>query len=145
MKMFTILFMSILMFSLPLTASGQSDDSMDKTMGSMEKEMMSPFIDYDGIDGAMMLAESKPTVLFFHASWCPSCKTARKNFEKDASQLEDVNLVVVDYDTSKDLQQKYNVTYQHTFVQISHNGEALAKWNGGDTEELLNMIVKTSM
>lgn len=138
MKVFTILLMSIMMFSLPLTANGQSSDPM-------EKEMMSPFIDYEDMDKAMMLAESKPTVLFFHASWCPSCKTATKNFEKDSSQLENVNLIIVDYDTSKELKQRYNVTYQHTFVQISPDGEVLAKWNGGDTEELLNMIVKTTM
>ncbi len=141
MKVFTFLLMSILLFSLPLTASGQSGDSMD----TMEKEMTSPLINYEDMEETMMLAKSKPTVLFFHAGWCPSCKTARKNFEKDSSQLENINLVIVDYDTSKELQKKYNVTYQHTFVQISPDGEVLAKWNGGDTEELLNKIVKTNI
>lgn len=141
MRVFTILLMSVFMFSLPLMASAQSDNSMDK----MEKEVMSPFIDYVDMDAVMMMAESKPTVLFFHASWCPSCKTASKNFEKDVNQLEHINLILVDYDSSKELQRKYGVSYQHTFVQISPDGEALVKWNGGDTEELLNMIVKTDM
>jgi hypothetical protein len=47
---------------------------------------------------------------------------------------------LVDYDNSKDLQKKYGVTYQHTFVQIDENGEALSKWNGGDVDKLLSTV-----
>lgn len=35
----------------------------------------------------------------------------------------------------------YGVTYQHTFVQIDENGDALAKWNGGDVEKLLSNVI----
>ena len=36
----------------------------------------------------------------------------------------------------KDLAKKYGITYQHTFVQIDSTGKEIAKWNGGQTDEL---------
>jgi len=147
MKVFTIFAFILLAIILPVYAGGQSDDSMEKMESSemMEKEMESPLTDFVNMDDAMMKAESHPTVLFFHAGWCPSCKAARKDFEANAADLEGINLVVVDYDSSVDLQKKYNVSYQHTFVQISPEGEAMTQWNGGKTKELLEKIVKTEM
>ena len=37
----------------------------------------------------------------------------------------------------KDLAKKYNVVYQHTFVQIDEEGNLVTRWNGGQIEELL--------
>ena len=50
-------------------------------------------------------------------------------------------MYITDYDTTKDLQKKYGVTYQHTFVQIDSSGKALATWNGGGTQEILDNTV----
>ena len=102
-------------------------------------------VDYESMDQVSALAKDKPTVLFFKASWCPSCISAAKNFESKVDELKDINLVVVNYDESKELQKLYGVTYQHTFVQVNENEEALAKWNGGSTKKLLNNIVKGDM
>ena len=156
MKMFT-LFIMILLLSYPVFSGGQSDDSMDsmeskdtmESEGSMEKEdsmeskdsmdkmeaphMMapSPIMDFQGMEDAMMLAESKPTVLFFNASWCPSCQAAMKELNAAPEKLTGINLLLVDYDNSDDLQKKYGVTYQHTFVHINPDGSAIKTWNGG--------------
>lgn len=156
MKMFTKILALLLLVSLPLFSGGKSDESseiMEKDMMEtdmsenkmMEKEMTAELMEFKSMDNAMMLADSDPTVLFFHASWCPSCKTARKDFESNIGQLEGINLLIVDYDSSKELQKKYGVTYQHTFVQISPSGESLVKWNGGGTAELLDKLVKMEM
>lgn len=107
-----------------------------------ESKDRSSIIDYIDMEQVMVLAKEKPTVLFFKANWCPSCKSAAKKFEAGIDQLKDVNLVIVNYDTSKNLQKKYGVTYQHTFVQVSPTGEAITKWNGGAVTELLQNIVK---
>lgn len=142
MKLFTVITLLSLIVSFSLSANGEQESTM---MTKSESTMMGPLSDFTDMDNAMMQAEEKPTVLFFHASWCPSCKSARKDFEENLSRLEGVNLLVVDYDDSKELQKKYGVTYQHTFVQISPSGEALAKWNGGGTDELLGKIMVKEM
>lgn len=127
MRMFTIILLITLTIGFPLFGNETTD---------------SPFITYKDMNQVMELAKSKPTVLFFKADWCPSCTLAAKSFEKNSAQLKDVNLVVVNYDRSGNLQVKYGVTYQHTFVQVSSKGDALVKWNGGATAELLKKIVK---
>lgn len=83
----------------------------------------------------------KRRVLFFHASWCPTCKAANLEFMANISQLPaDIVVLKADYDTEKSLKTKYGVTYQHTFVQIDAQGAEVAKWNGGGIDELLSNI-----
>lgn len=73
---------------------------------------------------------SEKVVLFFNASWCPTCKAADKEFK--SSKIPDgVTILSVDYDLNTELRKKYGVTYQHTFVQIDGKGEIVKKWSGG--------------
>lgn len=67
-------------------------------------------------------ATSKTRVLFFHAPWCPQCRSLDESIKKQ--QLPD-NLVIfkVDYDTNQALRQKYGVTLQTTFVRVDDKGE----------------------
>ncbi|MBB6481845.1 thioredoxin domain-containing protein [Spirochaeta isovalerica] len=157
MKLFTIITAFFFALSFGLFASGEKDmagqdshDSME--MDSMEKDdtmemsaMSGGLMDFVSMDKAMMMAEETPTVLFFNASWCPTCRAAVKDFEMNAMKLEGINLLSVDYDDSADLKQKYEITYQHTFVQIDSMGKVLAMWNGGETEELLKQIKMDKM
>ena len=92
-------------------------------------------------------SNNKRRVLFFYASWCPTCRPADENFKSNSGSLpEDLILIRVNYndpdtdEEEKDLAKKYNVTYQHTFVQIDSTGNEVTKWNGGQIEELLNNI-----
>jgi len=80
-----------------------------------------------------LVGENETTVLFFHASWCPSCRTAEANFLKDDFSGDDIAVLKVDYDSSIDLRKKYWVTTQHTFVQIDGNGELIKKWTGSNS------------
>ncbi len=99
-----------------------------------------PFIDYQNMEQSQMIAAEAPTVLFFYATWCPTCRSAREEFNKRQDEFKNINIILVDYDNSKDLQKKYGVTYQHTFVQIDENGDAIVKWNGGATDKLLSTV-----
>lgn len=73
-------------------------------------------------------------VLFFRASWCPTCKAVHADILKNASQIpKGVTILDVDYDSSSALKQKYGVTYQHTFVQVDAQGAQIAKWSGSST------------
>ena len=154
MKMFTIaLIFSV--FAASAFASGAKDDEdmHDDSMMSSDSMMMSddkmesdsmdsmgliaPFPDFMDLESAAMKADSMPTVLFFYATWCPTCKAAAEELKASPERLDGVNLLIVDYDDSDDLQKKYGITYQHTFVLIDSDGEAIDSWNGGGIDEIL--------
>lgn len=85
-------------------------------------------------------------VLFFYASWCPTCQPVNKELSEATSIPEDVTVLRVNYNDTdtdekeKELAEKYQVTYQHTFVQIDSDGNEVTKWNGGGLKELLANI-----
>ena len=86
-------------------------------------------------------AADKKRVLFFHAPWCPTCRPADAAFQKDSARIpEGVVLFKTDYDTATELKKKYGVTYQHTFVQVDANGNAVTMWNGGQLNELIAKV-----
>ena len=73
-------------------------------------------------------------VLFFNATWCPTCQEATRNLTDDPKALgPGLTVVSVDYDENTDLRQRYGVTYQHTFVQVDADGAELRKWSGSST------------
>ena len=72
------------------------------------------------------------TVIFFAASWCPSCVTADTNLA--ASDIPSwVTVLKADYDSALELRQKYSIASQHTFVSVDAEGNQLRKWVGGTT------------
>lgn len=71
-------------------------------------------------------------VLFFNASWCPTCQATVKSLDADGTPAG-LTVVNVDFDNADDLRQQYGVTVQHTFVQISANGKQIGKWTGSRT------------
>ncbi len=86
-------------------------------------------------------------VLFFYANWCPTCKPADADFSSNSIQIpSDVTLIRVNYNDNetdadeKALAKQYNITYQHTYVQIDQNGKEITKWNGGQLKELLKNV-----
>lgn len=73
-------------------------------------------------------------ILFFSASWCPTCKALDKDIEANISSAPaNLSIFKVDYDYSLALKQKYGVTYQHTLVKVDAQGNMLKKWNGSPT------------
>ena len=141
MNKFTVITVLLILISIPGFSSGDQEPA-EKMEGAMMMEAadFSPIVEYRSMTQVMQLAEEKPTVLFFNASWCPSCKGAVRQFESSEDKLRDVNLVFVDYDNSDELQKKYGVSYQHTFVQVDAAGRSVVKWNGGGTDELLMKV-----
>jgi thiol-disulfide isomerase/thioredoxin len=86
-------------------------------------------------------AESGDVVLFFHAAWCPSCRSLSKNIEENMTAIPDgVSILKVDYDKESDLKKKYEVTNQHTLVQVDANGNLIKKWSG--SSKLMNLVAE---
>ncbi len=76
-------------------------------------------------------AETGDVVLFFHASWCPSCRGLNSDIEANMASIpEGVSILKVDYDKETELKKKYGVTYQHTLVQVDKDGALIKKWSG---------------
>lgn len=88
------------------------------------------------------LAETGDVVLFFHASWCPSCKALNSDIEKNLDSIPaGVTILKTDYDTEIELKKRYGVTTQHTLVQVDKDGNLIKKWSGGSKlDNLLSQI-----
>jgi thioredoxin 1 len=102
-------------------------------------------VEFTSLEAAQAFAAAGPTVLFFHASWCPTCKSAMRRIDARLSDLGNITVVVVDYDSNARLKKQYGVTYQHTYVQIDGEGGKIALWNGGDVDGILKNVVRGEM
>lgn len=84
-------------------------------------------------------------VLFFHASWCGPCKSTSKKLSEIETSTG-ITVFKIDYDNSAELRKKYDVTSQHTFVQIDWEWNMLAKWSGSkDLEDIKWNLVESKM
>ena len=99
-------------------------------------------INFTNLEAVSTLAKKGPTVLFFSASWCPTCQSALREIRANIADLKEITVVVVDYDKATDLKNKYRITYQDTYVQIDSKGEKLAIWNGGGMEGILRRTIR---
>lgn len=79
----------------------------------------SAYIDYS--QESLASAEGQ-RVLFFHAPWCSQCRALESDI-KEQGVPEGFTILKVDYDSSKDLRQKYGVTLQTSLVKIDANGD----------------------
>jgi len=97
----------------------------EKMMDDKEEVMMKgEYLDYSSDN----LANSKGnTVLFFHATWCPSCAAIEKEIIK-WELPSDLTILKVDYDKYNDLKKKYEVLTQTTFVQVDNEWNMIKKW-----------------
>lgn len=77
------------------------------------------------------------TVLYFWAPWCTTCSSLDQEiFAKHQAVPDDVTILRIDYDHAAALKQLYNITIQHTFVQVDPDGHEITTWVGGDMDEL---------
>lgn len=94
-------------------------------------------------DKVMLASATHDVVLFFRASWCPTCIALDKDIKANLSKIpSDLAILDVNYDNSSDLKKKYGVTYQHTFVQVDKDGNLIKKWSGSGTLAKLVAEVK---
>ncbi len=79
----------------------------------------------------LSFAQNGDVVLFFRASWCPSCRGLDKDIKENLASIPaTLKILDVDYDTETELKKKYGVTYQHTLVQVDKDGSMIKKWSG---------------
>ncbi len=105
-----------------------SESAMAEEDAAMSKE--GAWIDQAAYEAdAATFHEAGDVVLFFNASWCPTCKATVESLDADGVPAG-LTVVSVDYDAATDLKKQYGVTVQHTFVQVDEQGNELAKFTG---------------
>lgn len=88
-------------------------------------------------------AETGDVVIFFHASWCPSCRGLDADIKKNLSAIPaGVSILKADYDTETELKKRYGVTYQHTLVHVRADGSMINKWSGSPSLSSLVSQIK---
>lgn len=84
-------------------------------------------------------AKNEQRVLFFHATWCPTCRGADTDITKNLATLpKGMVIFKTDYDKETALKKQYGITYQHTFVLVDKDGKALKKWAGGGLKDIID-------
>lgn len=116
-----------------------SDDTMMKDEQMMKSDSYEPYVSTK----IAMASASHDVVLFFRASWCPTCKAVDADINAHLKDIPaSLTILDVNYDDSTALKQKYGVTYQHTFVQVDAQGNLIKKWSGSPTLSALVAEVK---
>lgn len=122
----------------PSTPAGQASESGAGPAAVSAKPTPAPgrFVDLADYRKDRAAFHAGDVVLFFNATWCPTCQEATRNLTADPTGLgKGVTVVSVDYDANTDLRQEYGVTYQHTFVLIDEDGTKRKAWSGSSTPQ----------
>ena len=80
---------------------------------------------YSDADFKAAQAASKSIVVWFHASWCPTCRRQEQSLSelsKDKS-FDSILVLQADYDDSEDLQKRLKVTRQSSMVAFKGAAE----------------------
>ncbi len=118
----------------------KKDEMMKKgETAGMDKEMAKGAVMAKGSyetysSDKVMRAQTGDVVVFFHASWCPSCRGLDSDIQANMGSIpEGVTILKADYDKETELKKKYGVTSQHTLVQVDKDGNMIKKWSGGSS------------
>ena len=110
------------------------EEAMIKDEGVNTNSALSTrYIDYSSDNLAKATANNGKAVIWFAAlAWCPSCQAADRDFKAHFDKVpKDVTIMKINYDTAKELKQKYAITIQDTFIQIDSKGSEIVRWNSG--------------
>ena len=100
------------------------------------------YVDYS--ESAVADAGDSKKVIFFHAEWCPECRSFEQNL-LSAPIPDGLTILKADYDTESALKQKHGITHQTSFVQVDSDGDQLTKWQGfgrDDVNTVLENVVE---
>ncbi len=113
----------------PMDATQQTTAAMDTDESDAVVKVMGSYEAYS--PEKLARAETGDVVIFFHASWCPSCRGLEADIDKNLSAIPaGVSILKADYDTETELKKRYGVTYQHTLVHVRADGSMIKKWSG---------------
>ena len=122
--------------SILLTAVAMSAAAMTPAFAASPK----PF---DANAFADAQAAGKPILIAIHASWCPTCKAQKPILSEltEDPKLKGLAYFVVDFDSQKDLVQKFGARMQYTLIAFKggrESGRSVGDTNRASISALLN-------
>jgi thiol-disulfide isomerase/thioredoxin len=106
------------------TASPAPSDSTPNPVANDEVAPAGAYVNY----AEDVIAQTSGTkILFFHASWCPQCRTLEADIQEKGVP-SGVTIIKVDYDSNQSLRQKYGVTIQTTLVKVDDQANLVEKY-----------------
>ena len=92
-----------------------------KEASGTDTESSGTYNDYDA--NKIAQSDAEHIVLFFHATWCPSCRALENNIKANLDNIPaDVEIYKVDFDVATELKRKLGVTIQHSVLEIDSEG-----------------------
>lgn len=100
---------------------------------------------YNDATFASAQAAGKPSVIMFHATWCPTCKLQDKSLDalKADPELKNVIVFKADFDTSVALKQAQKVRTQSTFVAFKGKEEVARSTADTQVDSIKAMFKKS--
>lgn len=84
----------------------------------------------------------KKIALFFHATWCPTCRAMEKDITANLGNIpSDAVIIQADYDKEIALKKEYGITTQSTVVIIDKAGTALKTLSAPDFSAIESELV----
>ena len=145
-SVFGVVVLVFLLSYFKTTSKGSQSQNEQSTIQSEPNQTVNNerYVEYSP---AAFAVPSEKKVLFFYASWCPTCRPVDLELTQNFQKIPDnVRIIRVNYNDSdvdgdeRALARKYEVTYQHTFVLTDAQGNEIKKWNGGDLSTILTNI-----
>ena len=105
----------------------------ESTTGSNDTSLVARYVDYTTKGLTKASEKNGRAILWFAAlAWCPSCQAADRDFKAHFDKVpKDVTILKINYDTAKELKQKYSIVMQDTFIQVDSQGKEITRWNSG--------------
>lgn len=150
----------------PSDAMDKEDAIMEKDNAMMQKEDTimekiytgkvlagtgaTKYLDFNKADYDKALKEKKKILLYFYASWCPTCKKEQPETLAAFNEINEQELIGFrvnfrDSDTDADeeaLAKEFGVSYQHTKI-ILKDGQRIGKWpDSWDKQRYLEELSK---
>lgn len=89
-----------------------------------------------------LMQEGRPILLWFHADWCPTCKTQDRILQEltAAPELRRLTVLRVDYDKQKAEVRKFRAIRQSTFILFNGGKEVGRSLGGTDKEDIREFL-----
>ena len=99
---------------------------------------------FDAAAFAAAQAAGKPILVAVHADWCPVCTKQKPILSKLGADpaMKDLMVFVVDFDTQKDVTQRFGVQKQSTLIVFRGNGERDRSVGASDEAALKALLAK---
>lgn len=132
---FVLIIISAFTFLLVTNKVDAPKNSQDTDISSKDVETKSELTDPNSAGKYIEYSENVfantegSRILFFHAPWCPQCRSIEKDIVNNNPAIPEGNTIFkVDYDSNQDLRQRYGVTLQTTFIKVDTDGNLIKKY-----------------